>query len=192
MFPLRMPLNFAVLLILCPCFRLGLGGTPSELQLTKINRNLITPPQFVYTGAQQYPTNQRDRWLEVETEFRAAGESSEEVSLNYLILINGTLLTGEVTHSAIRAGRENRSVMYVPPLILSRLTGDRTMTIGGVQNICVQIVQHGSIKDELSLGKAQPQWYATLPRVAGLLLNKNETPFAPLYWDRYLPIKTSH
>ena len=28
-----------------------------------------------------------------------------------------------------------------------------------------------------------------LPAVAGFTLNKNETPFAPLYWDRYEQIK---
>ena len=60
-----------------------------------------------------------------------------------------------------------------------------------IQNIAVQIVQQGAVKDELSLVRAQPQWYASLPQVPGLLLNKNETPFAPLYWDRYEQIKAS-
>ena len=30
----------------------------------------------------------------------------------------------------------------------------------------------------------------TIPQVAGFVLNKSETPFAPLYWDRYEQIKT--
>jgi hypothetical protein len=34
----------------------------AEFQLTKITKNLISTPQLTYTGAQQYPTNQRDRW----------------------------------------------------------------------------------------------------------------------------------
>jgi len=34
--------------------------------------------------------------------------------------------------------------------------------------------------------RVPPQWFATL---AGFVLNKNETPFAPLYWDRYAQIK---
>ena len=50
--------------------------------------------------------------------------------------------------------------------------------------------QKGAIKDELSLTRAPAQWYAGLPAVTGLVLNKNETPFAPLYWDRYEQIKT--
>jgi hypothetical protein len=58
-----------------------------------------------------------------------------------------------------------------------------------VQNIAVQIAQQGAVKDELSLTRAPPRWYASLPQLAGFLLNKNETPFAPLYWDRYEQIK---
>jgi hypothetical protein len=53
----------------------------------------------------------------------------------------------------------------------------------------VQVLQQGAVKDELSLARARPQWFAALPAVSDLVLNKNETPFAPLYWDRYEQIK---
>jgi len=46
----------------------------SELQITKITKNLISAPQFTYTGAEQYQADQRDRWLEVETTFASAAE----------------------------------------------------------------------------------------------------------------------
>jgi len=45
------------------------------------------------------------------------------------------------------------------------------------------------VMHELSLVCAPPQWFAALPPIAGFVLNKNETPFAPLYWDRYAQIK---
>jgi hypothetical protein len=53
----------------------------------------------------------------------------------------------------------------------------------------VQTVQQGAVKSELSQDRAQPQWFAALPQIAGSVLNRNETPFAPLYWDRYEQIK---
>ena len=34
--------------------------------------------------------------------------------------------------------------------------------------------------------------FAALPPISGFVLNKNETPFAPLYWDGYTQIKTAH
>jgi len=162
-----------------------------EFQINKISRNLITPPQYTYTGAQQYQTNQRDRWLEVEVEFGATPEFTDELTFKYFILLNGKLLTGEVTHGNVPAGRENRSVMYVPPRALARAMGNRALTPNAVQNIAVQIVQGSAVKSELSQDRAQPQWFAALPPIAGSVLNKNETPFAPLYWDRYEQIKAS-
>src|SRR6266702_8570472 len=83
----------------------------SEFQIAKITKNLISAPQFTYTGAEQYQTNQRDRWLEVEVEFTATPQFTDELTFKYYILFNNNLLTGEVIHVNIPAGRENRSVM---------------------------------------------------------------------------------
>ena len=159
-----------------------------DFQLTKITKNLVSTPQFSYTGAQQYPTNQRDRWLEVEVEFSATPEYTDELTLKYFILVNGKLLTGEVTHVNVAAG-QRRSVMYVAPQALARCTRNQPVTPNAIQNVAVQVTQKGAIKDELSVNRTPGQWYAGLPAVSGLVLNKNETPFAPLYWDRYEQIK---
>lgn len=163
----------------------------ADFQLTKITKNLISTPQFSYTGAEQFAANQRERWLEVEVEFTAAPGFTDELTFKYFILLGGKLLTGEVTHVNIPAGRENRSVMYVSPRTLARFMGNRALGPNAIQNIAVQLVQQGAVKDELSITRAEPQWYAALPQVAGFVLNKNETPFAPLYWDRYEQIKAS-
>ena len=161
-----------------------------DFQLQKITTNFISSPQFTYTGAEQFQADQRERWLEVEVTFASTPEFTDELTLKYFILFNGKLLTGEVTHVNIAAARDNRSVMYVTPKTLQRLMLGRTVTNASLQNVAVQLMQQGALKDELSLNRAAPQWYATLPQVGGLVLNKNETPFMPLYWDRYCQIKT--
>jgi hypothetical protein len=127
----------------------------------------------------------------VEVTFSALPEFTDELSLKYFILINGKVLTGDVTHVNVPAARENRSVMYVPPKIVQRFVLGRPLTNSTLQNVAVQLVQQGAVKSELSLNRAPPQWYATVPQVPGLVLNKNETPFAPLYWDRYCQIKAA-
>jgi hypothetical protein len=161
----------------------------ADFQLTKITKNLISTPQFSYTGAQQYQANLNDRWLEVEVQFTATPEFTDELTFKYFILLNGKLLTGEVTHVNIAAGRENRSVMYVSPPALARFMGKNVVTPNAVQNIAVQILQKGAVKDELSFARGPGQWYARMAPVSGLVLNQNETPFAPIYWDRYEQIK---
>jgi hypothetical protein len=80
--------------------------------------------------------------------------------------------------------------MYVPPRVLARFANNRPITENLCQNVAVQIVQQGTVKTETSLNRAAPQWFATLPQVAGFVLDKNQTPFAPLYWDRYEQIKS--
>jgi hypothetical protein len=179
-------LGIAVLLIESGAFA---QTRSAEFQLTKITKNLVSTPQFTYSGAQQYPTNQRDRWLEVEVEFSATPDFTDELTFKYFILVNGKLLTGEVTHANVAAGRDNRSVMYVSPRALTRFAGNGGVTSNTIQNIAVQITQKGAVKDELSFARGAAQWYSGLPALPGFVLNKNETPFAPLYWDRYQQIK---
>jgi hypothetical protein len=177
--------------LLLPAAALAQIRLAKEFQITEIVKNLISSPQFTYAGAEQFPAPPPQRWLEVDVEFVAASAVTDELTVKYFILFSGTLLTGEVTHTNVLAGRERRSVMYVSPRTISRFSGNRPITPKSVQNIAVQILQKGVVKDELSLARASAQWYAALPQVSGLVLNKNETPFAPLYWERYEQIKTS-
>lgn len=165
--------------------------TRAEFQITKITRNLIATPQFTYNGAEQFVANQRERWLEVEVEFAAGPDWTDELTFRYYVLYNGRLLTGEVTHTNIAPARANRSVMYVSPRTLARFGGPQLLTANSFPNIAVQIVQQGTVKDEQSLARAPAGWFTSLPQLAGFVLNKNDTPFAPLYWDRYEQIKPS-
>lgn len=179
-------------LFLLPVGLFGQGRGPGpEFVINKITKNLITTPQFGYTGAQQYHSDQREMWLEVEVEFASAPEWTDELTFKYYILFNGKLLTGEVTHTNIPAGRDNRSVMYVAPRTMLRFGKKAVVTANMIQNVAVQVVQQGAVKGEMSLQRAPGQWFSTIPQVAGYVLNKNETPFASLYWDRYEQIKTS-
>ena len=81
--------------------------------------------------------------------------------------------------------------MYVPPRALDRFANNRPITENSCQNVAVQIVQQGVVKAEASLARAQPQWFANLHGTSGFVLNKDQTPFAPLFWDRYEQIKTA-
>jgi hypothetical protein len=163
---------------------------PAVFQLTKITRILTTSPDYTVAGSEQFPAERNDQWLAVEVEFAATPEFTDELTIKYFVLLSGKILTGEVIHTNVAGGRERRSVMYVPPHALARFNNNQAITPNAVRNIAVQIVQQGTVKSELSLMRARPQWYTAIPNVSGFMLNKNETPFAPLYWDRYEQIKS--
>jgi len=161
-----------------------------DFQIAKISRDLITAPQFSYTGAEQ-KREPRDRWLRVDVKFSTAPAFTEELTFKYYVFLAGKVLTGEVTHANVLAGREHHSVMYVPPHALAFVMQNRPANTTSIENIAVQIVQKGELNNELSLSRGRPQWYASLPVVAGLMLNKSESPFAALFSDYYEQIKST-
>jgi hypothetical protein len=184
-------LLFAFMILLVPGVATAQVRLVKEFQITKIERDFVTTPQFAYSGGEAASRAQPGRWLQVEAEFAAVPALTDQLTVKYYILFNGNVFTGEVTHVNVTGGRERRSVIYMPPRVVDRYAGNRPLTINAVQNVAAQIVQDGTIKDEVSLARTVGQWYATLSPIPGLLLNKNETPFAPLYWDRYEQIKPS-
>src|SRR4051812_38484194 len=72
-----------------------------EFQITKIIKNLIPTPDY---GPGRYRADPNVQWLEVEVEFNAAPEWTDELTLKYYILFSGRLLTGDVTHVNISGG----------------------------------------------------------------------------------------
>lgn len=160
----------------------------SDIRMNKITRDLLTPPDYSYAGAEKIRES-HDRWLKVEVQFSAFAEFTEEVTFKYYILMGGKLLTGEVTHVNVIGGKELYSCMYVPPRAIARVLGNRPPNVNSIENIAVQVVLKGEVKDELSLTRASAQWFTQLPAMTGFVLNKNETPFAPLFWDHYEQIK---
>lgn len=161
---------------------------PGDFQITRISRDLITAPQYAYSGAEQ-KRETRDRWLRVEAQFSAVPDFTEEVNLKYHILLGDKVLTGEVTHLNILGGREHHSSIYVSPHVIAFVMHSRPVNTTSIGNIAVQLLQKGEVKDELSLNPAHPQWYASVRALPGMMLHKNETPFAPLFGDYYEQIK---
>ena len=78
-------------------------------------------------------------------------EEIDELKFKYTVLIEKTLLDGEVTHVNIPAGREHYSVMYVPPRTLLKFTGGRPLTAASIGNIWVSIERQGQKLAEGSL-----------------------------------------
>ncbi len=114
------------------------------------------------------------------------------MTFEYAILVDvgptvKQLLTGTVTYINIPKGREHFAVMYIPPRTLEKLAGNKppgSNIIGG----WVTVSHQGQILDQAGYKlTAKPNF----PQIANSILNKNETPFAPLFYDRYETIKAT-
>ena len=164
---------------------------PGAVKINKIEPQGVKTPEYNITGGPQ-KRSKIGTWLEVEVEFETKVEEIDELTFNYTILINGVekkLITGSVTHVNIPGGRDHYSVAYIPPRALEKLTGGKPITSATIQNVWVTVTRQGQILDQA----AAPAKTAipNLPQTAGMVLNKSETPFAPLFFDRYEAIKVT-
>lgn len=160
---------------------------PGDIKIDKIIPSAVRTPEYQITGG----ANKRYRiaeWLEVEVEFSSVPELVDELAFNYRILVNGKMLTGTVTHVNIPKGKEHYSVAYVSPRSLERVMDGKTFNAAAIQGIWVDVSKQGMMVSQLSTARgAAPN----VPQIPGMVLNKSETPFAPLYWDRYEALKAT-
>jgi hypothetical protein len=163
------------------------ASAQSPVKLGKPMPAGVKSPDFQINGGPQKRTI-FGTWLEVEVEYQTSAEMLDELTFKYTILIQNTLLDGEVTYVNIPQGRDHYAVMYIPPRALLRLTGGKPLTSASIENVWIQVTSKGQTLDATSL-RGQASVIPNLQHAAGLVLNKNETPFAPLYYDRYEAIK---
>jgi hypothetical protein len=156
--------------------------TARDIKIDKISPSVTTSPEFTVRNT----TDKRAtylKWLEVEVEFSIDRvELVDELTFEYLVEINGKLCPGEVTHVNIPKGNGRFSIMYMSPRSIDRLTQNKPLTQGMIGNMWVKVKKQGQVLTEKSLQAGQPK---NLPRTEGLLVQKSETPFQVLWWDRY-------
>lgn len=173
-------------LILTPLNSFAAGG----YSIKQVAPALVRSPDYTITGSPH--TSRPENWLEVEVTFEADVEWTDELTFKYYILVGGKCLTGEVTHVTIPKGRDLHSVMYISPRALLRVLNGKQAQLTSIENVGVQILKQGALVDTKSAKPTpQPQWWQNMQQTPGLVLNKAETPFAPLFWDRYEAIKSA-
>ena len=163
-----------------------------EFEIKKVLIELSDTPMFQITGASQKQgrTGNPGKWVEIEVDFDAKPEFTDELVFNYYVFLNKRLFVGQVAHVNVEKGVGLHSVMYLSPRMIARITGGKTVNASEVI-ATVQITKPGiqMAVSEKSSKAVQPNWWASLKQETGFLVNKNETPFAPLYWDRYEAVK---
>lgn len=162
-----------------------------DYDIKKIAPAVDLTPQITYNfGPSQHPQTRSQQWLEVEVSFESNVDWTDELTVRYFILLAGQCLTGEVTHIDIPRGRDLYSVMYVSPRTIARVLNGRPLTGLDIQDVGVQLVSKGQVLVTKSYkARGDLQWWQSLQQVTGKVLNKNQTPFQSLIWDRYEQIK---
>jgi hypothetical protein len=212
--PLFLPMKHKILLISAALLiGVTLATSPAQgvneaWKISKISPEMYKTPDFSYSMG---PTGKKVRakdWLAVEAEFEwqpRPGSSptkfTDEATFTYYILLNnrgqefpqGTLLVGQVTHVAIPMEKGMNSVVYLSPRTLERFFDGKipSNARSAIANVGVTITVRGQLVAANSLTDGNRPWWEQFQQTTGYVLNKNETPFAPLHWDYYEAIKPS-
>jgi len=161
------------------------------IKLGKVELAGVKSPEFMINGGPQ-KRSKVGTWLEAEVEYETKAEDIDELTFDYYIEVDVSaqdkrLRTGTVTYINIPKGREHYAVMYIPPRTLEKLAGAKPPG-SNVAGAWVTVSHLGQVLDQAGFkltGKPN------LPQAANAVLNKNETPFAPLFYDRYETIKVT-
>ncbi len=158
---------------------------PGSVKLGKLTVEAPSSPDYSVSGG---PTkrSKNEKWLEFEVAYDTLPEEIDELTFRFTALVEKKLLTGEVTYGNIIKGRDHYAVMYVSPKGISRLTGGKALTGAGIENVWVEVSRQGQVLAKESFKPGAPP---NVAQVAGLVLKKDDTPFAPLFYDRYEAIK---
>lgn len=179
----------------------------TEFKVTKIVPTLQASPNYSGAGYDKRGAKPGS-WLEVEVAFDWLPKLRDplyldDVTVNYYILLNavskdapkGVLLSGSVAHVNVAQGKDARSVMFVSPQAIAKFFAGKVPTNAAqaVQDVGITISKGGELVAEGSW-KGKGQWW-TLPiykAAPGFLLNKTQTPFAPLSWDYFQEVKPAN
>lgn len=175
-----------------------------EIKSIDIDGNALTPEYNIGVGPQKKAPSQKWLWVEVGFTYQVAGRDVkplDDLKFTFYILLDdksrenpkGTLLVGSVNLTGVMPGGPSdvkRTVMLVSPQVLKRYFGGKvpsnlnsaTQAIGVTASVQGQIVDQKSI----GLGQGKNDWWTQFQQgPPGLVLSKDQTPFAPLFYDYF-------
>jgi len=182
-----LPVALAALFVLSFGARAQAPVGPGSVKLGKIAPEVVKTPEFQLSSGPAKRTGRSQSWLEIEVSYETKPESIDELTMKFSAIIEKQLINGEVTYANISKG-EHFGVMYVTPKGIEKLMKGKAMTGSSVENVFVEISRQGQ---KLDMASWKPGNLPNMPQMTGFLFNKNQTPFSPLFYDRYEEIKTS-
>lgn len=168
-------------------------------------------PEFDDLKSPIFSTGGKDKnfkpkdWLEIEASFKVQmspeppSKTAERILVKWYVAVKHPeksgaflLLTKDVTHVNVPLNEDIFSSVYLSPASVRRLTGGDRAGKSTVELVGYEILVNGEkVAQETNKSKVG-WWNAASDKISRSdsvpLLNKMETPFAFLWWDRYAEI----
>ncbi len=162
----------------------------------------IPSPEF--SGGKNKAFKPKD-WLEIETKLKVSlspeprSKTCDKITVKWYIAVKnpdkvGTmlLLTKTIDHVNIPLDEDIYCSVYLSPASIKRITGNDRGGKAAVEYVGYEVLVNGE-KMSQETNKGQPGWWnAASDKISRSesvpLLNKAETPFSNMWWDRYAEV----
>lgn len=204
MFPLKFLPAVTAAVLLAAVLPSPAQQVNTEFRIQKVEPTFVESPKFTGPQFDKRSSQKPGPWLEVEVTFEwqpklKEPKYTEELTANFYILLNnkgqqfpqGALLVGSVNMMSIPQGKDLHTVVFVSPRTLERMFDGKVPAnaSGSLVDVGVTLSKQGQVVASTSWKSTTGEWWPKLQQTPGYVLNKNETPFAPLAWDYYEAIK---
>ena len=201
-FPLRKTFSFAAVAALVAISAGSAFGQASKVVGEAPAFEDLPSPQF--SSGKDKSFKPKD-WLEIEAKLQVAlspeppSKTCDKITVKWYVAVKnpdkaGTyfLLTKEIEHVNVPLNEDIYCSVYLSPASLRRLTGTDKGGKNAVELVGYEVMVGGEKKFE-ETNKKEVGWWATssdkISRSDSVpLLNKAETPFSNMWWDRYAEV----
>ncbi|KAB2639911.1 MAG: hypothetical protein DVB26_06410 [Verrucomicrobia bacterium] len=189
---------------LSPCAAYGAGAYKVDVTEKPKSEDVVSPE---FSGVKGKPFKGKD-WLEMEARIKVdmapepKNKTCDSLSVKWYVAVEnpgkpGTFLklTKEIEYVNVPLKEDVYCSVYISPASIRRLTGFERSGKRAVKLIGFEVLIDGKIMASSTDKAGKENWWtaassAIAESTAVPLLNKMETPFAGLWWDRYAEIKT--
>lgn len=184
------------------------AGQAAKVVSEKPQFDDLPSPEF--SGGKQKSFKPKD-WLEIETKLRISlspepkSKTCEKLTVKWYIAVknpekSGTflLLTKDIDHVNAPLEEDIYCSVYLSPASIKRLTGSDKGGKSAVEYVGYEVLINGekvaaeTNKGSAGTGGKTAWWNVSSPSISRSdtvpLLNKSETPFANMWWDRYAEV----
>lgn len=119
------------------------------------------------------------KWAKIEVEYQSYPNWTDEVYLDFYVLVSGPLvLTERVTQINVAKGKRHHAAVYLHPTTILRY--------GQIQRIALQIATKEKVQDIAQWPtRSKKEWWNEHPAQSGLIKKTFQTPFSLDRPDRY-------
>lgn len=199
---LRKTLSFTASAIIVGLSMGSAHGQAAKVVGEKPTFDDLPSPEF--SGGKQKSFKPKD-WLEIEAKLKISlspepkSKTCEKLTVKWYIAVknpekSGTflLLTKDIEHVNAPLEEDIYCSVYVSPASIKRLTGSDKGGKNAVEYVGYEVLVNGEkVVAETNKGKVG-WWNAASDKISRSdsvpLLNKSETPFSTMWWDRYAEV----